>query len=116
MYTHTHTYIHTYIHILHMKVKVLVAQLCGTLCDSIDCSCQRLLSMGFSGQEYCSGYPFSFPVDFSDPGIKPRSLSLQADSLPSESPQKNCYIKISLHTDFNNYIFIYLIYIYLFII
>ena len=69
-----------------MKVKVLVAQLCGTLCDSIDCSCQTLLSMGFSGQEYCSGYPFSFPVDFSDPGIKPRSLSLQADSLPSEPP------------------------------
>ena len=99
-----------------MKVKVLVAQLCGTLCDSIDCSCQTLLSMGFSGQEYCSGYPFSFPGDFSDLVIKPRSLSLQANSLPSDSPRKNYYIKITLCTDFNNYIFIYLIYKYLFII
>ena len=40
--------------------------------------------MEFSKQEYWSGLPFPSPRDLSDPGIKPRSLALQADSLPSE--------------------------------
>ena len=42
------------------------------------------LSMGFSRQEYWSGLPFPFPGDLPDPGIKPGSPTLQADSLPSE--------------------------------
>ena len=45
---------------------------------------QALLSMGFSRQEYWSGKPFPSPGDPLDPGIKPRSPALQADSLPSE--------------------------------
>ena len=40
--------------------------------------------MGFSRQEYWSGLPFFSPGDLPDPGIKPRSPALQADSLPSE--------------------------------
>ena len=40
--------------------------------------------MGFSKQEYWSGLPFPSPEDLPDPGIKPRSPALQADSLPSE--------------------------------
>ena len=40
-------------------------------------------SMGFSRQEYWSGLPFPSPGDLPDPGIKPRSLALQADALPS---------------------------------
>ena len=40
--------------------------------------------MDFSRQEYWSGLPFPSPEDLSDPGIKPRSLALQADSLLSE--------------------------------
>ena len=32
--------------------------------------------------------PFPSPGDFSDPGIKPGSPALQADSLPSDSPGK----------------------------
>ena len=47
---------------------------------------QAPLSMGFSRQEYWSGLPFSSPGNFSDPGIKPRSPTLQADTLPSEPP------------------------------
>ena len=39
--------------------------------------------MEFSRQEYWSGLPFPFPRDLPDPGIEPRSLALQADSLPS---------------------------------
>ena len=45
------------------------------------------LFMDFSMQEYCSGLPFHSPGDLPDPGIKPRSLALQSDSLPSELPQ-----------------------------
>jgi len=44
--------------------------------------------MGFSRQEYCSGLPFPSPGDLPNPGIKPRSLALQADALPSEPPGK----------------------------
>ena len=45
---------------------------------------QAPLSMEFPGQEYWSGLPFPTLGDLPDPGITPRSPSLQADSLPSE--------------------------------
>ena len=38
--------------------------------------------MEFSRQEYRSGLPFSPPGDLPNPGIKPISPSLRADSLP----------------------------------
>ena len=44
--------------------------------------------MEFSRQEYWSGLPFPPPGDLPDPGIKPQSPALQADSLPSEPPGK----------------------------
>ena len=44
------------------------------------------LSMEFSRQEYWSGLPFPLPGDLPDPGIKPSSPELQADTLPSEPP------------------------------
>ena len=40
--------------------------------------------MGLSRQEYWSGFPFPSPEDLTDPGIKPGSPALQADSLPTE--------------------------------
>ena len=48
--------------------------------------------MTFSRQGYWSGFPFPSRVDFPDPGIKPRSPALQADSLQTElqgKPQQN---------------------------
>ena len=36
---------------------------------------------GISRQEYCSGLSFPSPRDLPDPGIKPGSPALQADSL-----------------------------------
>ena len=42
------------------------------------------LSMEFSKQECWNGLPFPSKGDFPDPGIKPRSPALQADSLLSE--------------------------------
>ena len=44
--------------------------------------------MDFSRQEYWSGLPFPSPGDHPDPGIKLRSPTLQADTLPSEPPGK----------------------------
>ena len=44
-----------------------------------------LCPSGFSRQEYWSGLPFPPPGDLPNPGIKPGSLALQMDSLPSES-------------------------------
>ena len=49
---------------------------------------QDPLPMGFSRQEYWSGLPFPSPGDLPDPGIKPRSPTLQADALTSEPPGK----------------------------
>ena len=45
---------------------------------------QAVLSMEFSRQEYWSELPLPTPGDLPNPGIKPRSPALQADSLLSE--------------------------------
>ena len=48
-------------------------------------TCQALLFMGFSRQEYWSGLPCPSPGDLPDPGIEPMSPvspALQVDSLP----------------------------------
>ena len=47
---------------------------------------QPPLSMGFSRQEYWSGFPFPSPGDLPDPRIKARCPALQADYLLSEPP------------------------------
>ena len=52
-------------------------QLCATLWTA---ACQVPLSLGFSRQEDWSGLPCWPPADLPDPGIKPRSSALQADS------------------------------------
>ena len=60
------------------QVKVKVSLLCPTLCDPME----------FSRPEYWSGQPFPSPGDLPNPGIRPRSPALQADSLPAETPVK----------------------------
>ena len=54
-------------------------------------ACQAPLSMEFSRRAYWSGLPFPSSGDLSHPGIKPRSPTLQTDSLspePSGKPLK----------------------------
>ena len=69
------------------EVKVLVAQLCPTLCDPMNyIACQTHLSMDFSRQEYWDGLLFSSPVGLHEPRIEPRSPVLHAGS--SEPPLK----------------------------
>ena len=66
----------------------VVAKSCLTLAIPWTVTCQAPLSMGFSRQEYWSGLPFPSPRDLPDPGIEPRSPSLQADSVLSDLPGK----------------------------
>ena len=71
-----------------VKIEVSVSQSCSTLVTPWAVARQAPLSMEFSRQEYWSGLSFPSPGDLPDPGIKPRSPALLADSLPSEPPGK----------------------------
>ena len=67
----------TQIYLIVSCVRVMkVTQSWLTLCNPVDW--------------YWSGYPFPSPVDLPNPGIEPRSRTLQADSLPAE-PQGKPY-------------------------
>ena len=66
----------------------LVVKWCLTLVIPRTIVCQAPLPMGFSRQEYWSDLPFPSPVDLPNPGIKPGSPVLQADSLLTELPGK----------------------------
>ena len=62
-----------------MRAKSL--QSCPTLCDPMDCTGSSV--HGDSAGKNTS-LPCPLPGDLPNPGIKPRSPALQADSLPSE--------------------------------
>ena len=64
-----------------MKVKLLSRV---QLCNPWTVAHQAPPSMGFPRQEYWSGLPFPFPGDLPDPGMKPGSPALEADTLTSE--------------------------------
>ena len=73
----------TLYHLSHQgspKVKMKVAQSRLTLRDP--------MSMEFPRPEYWSGQPCPSLGDLPNPGIEPRSTSLQAASSPAESPGK----------------------------
>ena len=67
-------------------VCVLVAQSCPTLCDPMDCSLPGSSVLGILQARMLEWLPFPSPGDLPNPGIKPRSPALQADSLPSDLP------------------------------
>ena len=54
------------------------------------------LSVGFSRQEYWSGLSCPPPGDLSNPGLEPRSPTLQVDSLSSEPPGKKATLIAAL--------------------
>ena len=63
-----------------LYVCVLVSQSCPTLCDPMDCSLPGSSVHGILQARILQGIP--------DPGIEPKSLTWQAESLPSEPPGK----------------------------
>ena len=72
-------------------MKVKAKRSCSVMSNSlqpITVAYQAPQSMEFSRQEYWSGLPFPSPGDLPNPGIEPRSPTLQADALPSEQPGK----------------------------
>ena len=74
-----------------MLLSLLVTQSCLTLCDPMDDCPPDSSDMDFPMHEYWSGLPFPPPGNLPDPGIKPGSPALQADSLLSEPPgSPNC--------------------------
>ena len=65
---------------------------------------QAPLSMGFSRQEYWSGFPFPPPGNLLDPGTKPKShygSHWQPGSLPLVPPGKPLYFVINVTVDRN---------------
>ena len=66
----------------------LVAKSCLTCCNPMEYSLQSSSVHGIFRQEYWSGLSFPTLGDLPNPGIEPRSLALQADSLPVEPPGK----------------------------
>ena len=62
---------------------------------------QAPLSIEFSRQEYWSVLPFPSPGDLPNPGFKPRSPALQADSLQSEPPGKPWECELEPYCDFD---------------
>ena len=82
--------------LFNMNEWVKVTQLCLTLCNPMDSTVHRILQA-----RMLEWAPFPSPGDLPDPGIKPRSRTLQEDSLqidPQGKPlnmNKNGYFDLS---------------------
>ena len=75
------------------KVKVKVIQSCLTLCDPMEYTAHGILQA-----RILEWVAVSFSRDLPNPGIKPRSPTLQVDSLPAELPGKPTSCKFILIT------------------
>ena len=78
---------------LSLKSESEVAQSCPTLCDPVDCSLPGFSVHGILLARILEWVTISFsrgifPTQGSDPGIRPLSPALQADTLTSEPPGK----------------------------
>ena len=65
-----------------------LSQSCPTLCDPVDCSPPGSSVHGILQARILEWVAISFSRDLPDPGIEPRSPSLQTDALTSEPPEK----------------------------
>ena len=69
---------------------------CVCVCVCV-CSVMSInYTMEFSRLQYWSGQPFPFPRDLPNPGIEPRSPTLQMDSLSTELPGKPRFMGVSI--------------------
>ena len=76
--------------IFNCRYQVLVAQLCPTLCDPVDCSLPGSSVHRILQARILDWVAIPFCRDLPHPRIEPRSAALQTDSLPSEPPGKSC--------------------------
>ena len=70
-----------------MKVKVLVTRSCLTLCKPMDCSPTGSSVRGILQARIAEWVAMRISRDLPDPGMKPRSPTLQTDSLLFELPK-----------------------------
>ena len=70
-------------HASNAPVKVKITQSCLTLCDHMDYIVRGILQV-----RLLEWVPFPSPGDLPNPGIKPRSSTLQVDSFPAEPQGK----------------------------
>ena len=68
----------------HLGSPILVCESESHLVVSDSATPWTIQSMEFSRPEYWSEQPFPFPGDLLNPGIEPRSPSMQSDTLPAE--------------------------------
>ena len=85
-----------------MKVKVLVAQSCPTLCHPMDYSPPGSSVHGILQARILEWIAFPFLGDLPNPSIEPRSPALQADSFSSEPLGKPYipYVIVGICTSF----------------
>jgi len=76
-----------------LKVKVKLLSRVQLFATPRTVAYQAPRSMEFSRQEYWSGLPFPSPGDLPNPGIEPRSPSLQAGISPTAPPRKTRILK-----------------------
>ena len=69
-------------------MKELVTQSYPTLRDPVDCSPPGSFVHGILQARILEWVAFPSPGDLLNPGVEPRSLTLQADSLPAEPQGK----------------------------
>ena len=92
-----------YMYESEVKVKVLVAQLCPTLCDTMDWSPPGSSVHGILQARILEWVAMLCSRGSSQPGIDPRFPALQEDSLPSEPPGKPyIYMAIYIYTHILN--------------
>ena len=63
-----------------LKAETKVTQSCPTLCDPMDCNLQGSSIHGIFQARVLEWVAFPSPGDLPDPGIEPRSPTLQADA------------------------------------
>ena len=69
--------------------EVKVAQPCPTFCDPMDYTVHGILQA-----RILEWVTFPYLGDLPNPGIEPRSPTLQADSLPAEPPGKPSHARV----------------------
>ena len=77
--------------------EVKVTHSCLTLCDPMDYTINRILQA-----RILEWVAFPFPGDLPNPRIKPRSLTLQADSLSAEPQGKPKNVEVSQLVIYND--------------
>ena len=87
-----------------MYVKVLVIQLCLTLCDPMDCNLPGSSVHGMLQERILEWVAILFSRGSSYPGTEPRSPTLQTDSLLSKPPGKPIYMYRNMHTQIHTHV------------